>query len=217
MQAHSEALSYSRRTDAAIWTWCSSKGQKGQHQTCRRFWCGEYLCKIMKRYWQFLQSYHFHKAAWPWASFKVQKGHTKINIELIRDFDVENSTIKLQLDTWNLWRVIAFTRSSQMLHARMFKKRSYKGQDQTWLKFWWVEHHSLYRYNMKQANSDAKWRFRGGWPYMTQYVQMKLKQKNMSLPDVHLTVLSEIFYIMHVLNYVMILVVLQTLKSFVLY
>ncbi len=34
-------------------------------------------------------------------------------------------------------------------------KRSHKGQDQTWLKFWWVEHHSLYSYNMIQANSDA--------------------------------------------------------------
>ncbi len=50
-----------------------------------------------------------------------------------------------------------------------------------------------------------------------QYVKMKLKQKNMSLPDVHLTVFPEIFYIMHVLSYVMILKVLQTLKSFVLY
>ncbi len=107
-------------------------------------------------YWQFLQSYRFHKAAWPWASLKVQKGHTKINIELIRDLDVENTTIKLQLDTGNLWRVIAFTRSSQMLRARKLKKkRSHKGQDQTCLKFWWVEHHSLYSYNMMQANSDA--------------------------------------------------------------
>ncbi len=33
--------------DAAIWTWRSSKGR-----TCPRF--GEYLCKIMKWYWQFL-------------------------------------------------------------------------------------------------------------------------------------------------------------------
>ncbi len=76
----------------------------------------------MKQYWQFLQSYRFHKAAWPWATLKVQKGHTKINIELIRDFDVENTTIKLQLDTGNLWRVVTFTRSSQMLRARKFKK-----------------------------------------------------------------------------------------------
>ncbi len=39
----------------------------------------------------------------------------------------------------------------------------------------------------------------------------------MSLPDVHLTLFTDIFYIMHVLNYVMILIVLQTLESFVLY
>ncbi len=35
--------------DAAIWTWCSSKGQKGQPKVniklVKRFWCGEYLCK----------------------------------------------------------------------------------------------------------------------------------------------------------------------------
>ncbi len=82
----------------------------------------EYLCKIMKRYWQFLQSYRFHKVVWPWASLKVQKGHTKINIQLICDFDVENTTINLQLDTVNLWRVITFTRSSQMMLAWKFKK-----------------------------------------------------------------------------------------------
>ncbi len=97
------------------------KVYKGQHQTCLRFWYGEYLCKITKRYWQFLQSYRIHKAVWPWASLKVQKGHTKINIKLIQDFDVENTTIKLQLDTGNLWRVITFTRSSQMLSAWKFK------------------------------------------------------------------------------------------------
>ncbi len=76
----------------------------------------------MKRYWQFLQSYRFQKAAWPWANLKVQKGHTKINIEFVRDIDVENTTIQLQLDTGNLWRVVTFTRSSQMLLAWKFKK-----------------------------------------------------------------------------------------------
>ncbi len=58
---------------------------------------------------QYLRSYCIHKGAWPWASLKVQKDHTKINIKLIRDFDVENTTIKLQLATSNLWRVIMFT------------------------------------------------------------------------------------------------------------
>ncbi len=34
-------------------------------------------------------------------------------------------------------------------------KRSHKGQHQTWPKFWWVEHHSLYNYNMMQTHSEA--------------------------------------------------------------
>ncbi len=54
---------------------------------------------------QLLQSYYVHKATWLWAILKVQKGHTKVNIELIQDFDVENTTIKLQLDIGNFWRV----------------------------------------------------------------------------------------------------------------
>ncbi len=33
---------------------------------------------------------------WPWANVKVQKGHTMVNIELVQDIDVENTTIKLQ-------------------------------------------------------------------------------------------------------------------------
>ncbi len=69
-----------------------------------------YPCKIMKQYWQFLQSYCVHKAAWSWASLKVQKGHTKVNVELVRHFDVEKIPIKLQHDTGNLWRVITLTR-----------------------------------------------------------------------------------------------------------
>ncbi len=75
----------------------------------------------MKRYWQFLQSYRYHKAAWPWASLKVQKGHTKVNVELVWDFYVENIHVKLH-DTGNLRKVIAFTRSSQKLPAWKFIK-----------------------------------------------------------------------------------------------
>ncbi len=75
----------------------------------------------MKWYCQFLQSYRVHNAAWHWDSLKVQKGHTMINIELIQDFDVENTTIKLQIDTGNLWRVITFTRSCHMMPAWKFK------------------------------------------------------------------------------------------------
>ncbi len=52
----------------------SKRSDKGQHQTCPRFWYGEYPCKITKRYRQFLQSYCVHKAAWPCSkrSHKVQ-------------------------------------------------------------------------------------------------------------------------------------------------
>ncbi len=67
-------------------------------------------------------SYCFHKTAWPWASLKGQKSHTKANVKLIRDFYVENIHIKLQYDTCNLRRVITFTKSSQMLPAWKFKK-----------------------------------------------------------------------------------------------
>ncbi len=45
----------------------------------------------MKWHLQFLQSYRVRKAAW--ATLKVQKDHTKINIELIWYFDVENTII----------------------------------------------------------------------------------------------------------------------------
>ncbi len=44
---------------------------------------------------------------WTWPS---SKGHTKVNIEIIRDFDVENICVKLQKDTGNSCRVIMFTR-----------------------------------------------------------------------------------------------------------
>ncbi len=88
------------------------------HRTHPRFWCGEYLCKIAKWYRQFLQSYRVHKAAWPWASLKVQKGHTKINVELVRDIYVENTHVKIQHDTGNLQKVIAFTRFRTLPAAR---------------------------------------------------------------------------------------------------
>ncbi len=75
-----------------------------------------------KRYWQFLQSYRVHRAAWPWDSLKVQKGHTKVNVKLVRDFYVENIHVTLQHDRGNLRKVIAFTRFSQMLPAWKFIK-----------------------------------------------------------------------------------------------
>ncbi len=38
------------------------------------------------------------------------KGQTKVNIELVRDFDVWNISVKLGNDTSNSCRVIVFTR-----------------------------------------------------------------------------------------------------------
>ncbi len=46
--------------------------------------------------------YVIDKATWPWVSLRVQKGHTKVNITLLVDFDVENIPIKLSDDTGNL-------------------------------------------------------------------------------------------------------------------
>ncbi len=46
----------------------------------------------------------------PWPILKGQKGQTKVNIGLIRDFYVENYPVKLQLDPCNFWWVITFTR-----------------------------------------------------------------------------------------------------------
>ncbi len=63
-----------------------------------KIWYGEYLCKVTTWCMQFLRSYRVHKATWPWASLKVWICHTKVNIELIQDFDVENTSFTLQLD-----------------------------------------------------------------------------------------------------------------------
>ncbi len=59
--------------------------------------------------------YHIHKklqdaAIWTLPISKGQKGQTKVNIELVRDFDEENISVKLQNDTGNSCRVIMFTR-----------------------------------------------------------------------------------------------------------
>ncbi len=121
VQANSDVLSYSQEAARCCHLNMthfkrSKRSDKGQHRTRPRFWCGEYLCKITNCYKQFLQSYHVHKAAWYWASLKVQKDHTKVNVEFFRDFYVENIHVKLQHDTGNLWRIIAFTRF-WMLHA----------------------------------------------------------------------------------------------------
>ncbi len=120
MQANSDALSYSQEAARCyhLNTTYFKRSDKGQHRTPLRFWYREYLWKITKWYRQFLQSYRVHKTARSWASLKVQKGHTKVNVELVWDFYVENIHVKLH-DIGNLWKVM-FTRSSQMMIAWKF-------------------------------------------------------------------------------------------------
>ncbi len=126
MQANSDSLSYSQgaaRCCLLNMTYFkrSKTSDKVQHRTHQRFWCGECLWKITKRYWQSLQSYRVHKAAWPWDSFKVN-GHTKVNVEFVQDFYVENIHVTLQHNRGNLRKVITFTRSFQMMPAWKFIK-----------------------------------------------------------------------------------------------
>ncbi len=80
------------------WFKMSIRLDKGQHRNCLRFWCWEYLCNVTTWCMQLLRTYHVHKTTWLWASLKVHKGHTKVNVKLIRDFDVENISINLQHD-----------------------------------------------------------------------------------------------------------------------
>ncbi len=59
-------------------------------------------------------SYQVYKAAWPWATLKVQKRCIKINLKRGRNCDVKKILVKLQHGTCNFWGVIAFTRSFEL-------------------------------------------------------------------------------------------------------
>ncbi len=74
----------------------SKRLDKSQHQTCLRFWGGEYFCNVTIWCMQLLRTYHVLKTTWPWTSLKVHEGHTKVNVKLVQDFDVENIPINLQ-------------------------------------------------------------------------------------------------------------------------
>ncbi len=83
-----------------------------------------------------------------WSSLKDQKVHTKVNVELIQDFDVENISIKLH-DTGNLWSVIVFTSSFTLRKFQSAKRLDIKVdtefiRDLMWRKF-------LHSYNMMHA------------------------------------------------------------------
>ncbi len=43
-----------------------------------------------------MRTYHVHKTTLPWVSLKIHKGHTKVNVKLVQDFDIENIPINLQ-------------------------------------------------------------------------------------------------------------------------
>ncbi len=95
----------------------SKRSDKGQHQTRPRFWCGEYLCKITKGYWQFLLSYCVHKAAWPWAGFLSSKRSHTVQCQTHPRLLCREHPFKVI--TWysqsTMWCIILFTRSCKML------------------------------------------------------------------------------------------------------
>ncbi len=71
--------------------------------------------------------YHIHKklqdaVIWTWPISKGQKGQTKVNIEFVWDFEVENISVKLQNDTGNSCRVIVFTRQIDLELVRKLEK-----------------------------------------------------------------------------------------------
>ncbi len=45
-----------------------------------------------------MRSYHVYKTTLQLASLKIHKGHTKVNVKFVQDFDVENIPINLQHD-----------------------------------------------------------------------------------------------------------------------
>ncbi len=98
------------RTPDVIWSWPSSKGQRSKLNSSETL-----LLRTSTWCMQLLTSYHIPKAAWPWASLKVQKGHTTVRFTLDQEFDVENIPRGLQQNTCNLWRVIVFTMYCWML------------------------------------------------------------------------------------------------------
>ncbi len=71
--------------------------------------------------------YHIHKklqdaAIWTWPISKGQEGQTMVKIELVRDFDVVNISVKLQNDTGSSCRVIVFIRQLDLELVWKFKQ-----------------------------------------------------------------------------------------------
>ncbi len=71
--------------------------------------------------------YHIYKklqdaAIWIWPISKGKKGQTKVNIELVWNFNVKNISVKLENDTGNSCRVVVFTRQFDLELVWKFKK-----------------------------------------------------------------------------------------------
>ncbi len=106
----------------ATWPWVSLKVQK--YWSVPRVPCEEHPCKVTTWFRHILRHYLIHNelqdaVIWTWSS---SKGQTKVNIELVRDFDVENISVKLPNDTGNSCRVIMFTRQLDLEIVWKFKK-----------------------------------------------------------------------------------------------
>ena len=98
--SRSQALTYFTRSQGSY---------KGQYRTHPRFWYQKHLCEIWKQSGYFFMSYRVHKQSWPWPICQGHRGHTRVNIELVRDFDPRKTSVKFESD-WNIsWQVIAFT------------------------------------------------------------------------------------------------------------
>ncbi len=83
-------------------------------------------CKVTTWCRHILRHYHIHKELqdadiWTWCSSKGQKSQPKVNIKLVRDFDVENISVKLWNDTGYFCRVIVFTRQLDLELVWKFK------------------------------------------------------------------------------------------------
>ncbi len=69
--------------------WKLIKVRQCQHWTHLRICCGKHTCKVTTWCMQFLRSYLIYKVVWLWVSSKDRKGHTKVNVNHTRDFNVE--------------------------------------------------------------------------------------------------------------------------------
>ncbi len=56
------------------------------------------------------------------SSCESSKGHKKFNVELLRDFNVKNISIKFQHGAWHSWGIIVFTKPSDWGLDWKFKK-----------------------------------------------------------------------------------------------